>query len=140
MTDDPHIDSLISDPSNSMRFAFNTIVLRTQGTSLVCDSTQTTMLFENNIIAARGTNQPSAITGDGCDLINNLIDPQVSPPANNLTGDPQFVSVENKDYRVSITSPALDAGDPGLTITSDHAFDAVARPQGAGPDIGAFEQ
>ncbi len=34
-------------------------------------------------------------------------------------------------------NPALDAGDPALTSATDQR--GVARPQGAGPDIGAFE-
>lgn len=138
--DDPAIGFLTSDGGSSMRFGFNTIVLRTPGTSLSCDPTATNILYENNIIAARGTNQPSVITGTDCELTNNLIDPQATLPAGNFTGDPEFASVANHDYHVSSTSPAVDAAAFGLAINSDHAFDGISRPQGMGPDIGAFER
>jgi parallel beta helix pectate lyase-like protein len=52
----------------------------------------------------------------------------------NLTGDPQL----EDDLRVSAGSPAVDTADPQLAVSP--AFDGTARPQGAGPDIGAYER
>jgi hypothetical protein len=44
-----------------------------------------------------------------------------------------------KDFHLKITSPAREAAMPSAGLTTDHDYDNVARPQGALPDIGAFE-
>jgi photosystem II stability/assembly factor-like uncharacterized protein len=57
-----------------------------------------------------------------------------------LTGDPAFVKTAAGDFRLTIGSPARDAGDPaGVPPAPDHDADGVARPQGAAVDIGAYE-
>jgi cysteine-rich repeat protein len=53
----------------------------------------------------------------------------------NLPGDPSFVL---GDYRLSNTSPCVDAGDDAVSPLVD--FDGVTRPRGAGVDMGAFER
>jgi len=54
-----------------------------------------------------------------------------------LTADPQFVD-RNGDYHLQSGSPALGAAVP--EYASPLAFGDVARPVGAGPDLGAHEQ
>lgn len=49
-----------------------------------------------------------------------------------------FVDVASDDYHPSATSPALDAGTSVNAPPTDR--DGVARPQGAGIDLGAFER
>ncbi|MBN1676270.1 MAG: right-handed parallel beta-helix repeat-containing protein [Kiritimatiellae bacterium] len=57
---------------------------------------------------------------------------------NNLTrGDPLFVNREAADYHLTAGSPAVDAGVAVARVTVDK--DGIARPQGAAPDIGAYE-
>jgi hypothetical protein len=51
--------------------------------------------------------------------------------------DPKFVNAAGGDFHLMAGSPAIDAADPAVTQTLD--FDGVARPQGAGRDMGAFE-
>ena len=49
-----------------------------------------------------------------------------------------FVDPANNNYQVKVGSPAIDKG----SATAAPAFDilGIARPQGAGIDIGAYEQ
>lgn len=52
--------------------------------------------------------------------------------------DPLFVDPELRNYHLqSVSSPAIDRADPGTATSYD--LDNVARTQGAGPDIGAYE-
>ncbi|MBN1676269.1 MAG: right-handed parallel beta-helix repeat-containing protein [Kiritimatiellae bacterium] len=56
----------------------------------------------------------------------------------NLTADPGFVDAAGEDYHLRSGSAAVGAGtDLGATVPTD--FDGVARPQGTGYDIGAYE-
>lgn len=79
-------------------------------------------------------------------LFNNL----VSGPGNfgvgtaaggtaqgNLTGDPLFVAVAARDFRLASGSPAINAGRSGNAAAID--FFARLRPRGGGFDIGAHE-
>jgi hypothetical protein len=56
----------------------------------------------------------------------------------NLHGDPRFVDRAAFDFHVLQGSAAIDVGDPLFSPPVD--FDALARPRGAGPDIGAYER
>ena len=51
-------------------------------------------------------------------------------------GDPLFVDFKNRDLRLRQNSPAIDAG-ADLGYTRD--FDGNPIPDGAAPDIGAYE-
>jgi hypothetical protein len=52
-----------------------------------------------------------------------------------ITTDPGFLGAD--DFRLGAGSPAIDAGQAGDFVTTD--LDGVARPQGAGWDMGAYE-
>lgn len=126
-------------PGSEAYLGFNTIVLQTSLRDIYCDpSTVITALFENNIIVVNGAT--AAVSGTGCSLVNNVLLPQPSAPAGNITLDPQFVDSAAKNFRLRSTSPALGAASVTPTIFTDHDFEGNARPQGAGADIGAFEQ
>jgi hypothetical protein len=56
--------------------------------------------------------------------------------ATNITADPMFIDLNTPDLHLQPNSPAIDAGvDDGTRVD----LDGIARPQGDGFDIGAFE-
>ena len=56
----------------------------------------------------------------------------------NLVGvDPRFMNAAMADFQLQAGSPAIDKGLVIPDVATD--FDATARPQGAGYDIGAYE-
>ena len=69
---------------------------------------------------------------------NSIVFPNQQPVgATNVMADPHLKNIAAEDYHLLVTSPALDHGDPASTNAVD--FDGISRPQGAGPDSGAFE-
>jgi len=57
-----------------------------------------------------------------------------------VNADPQFVNYQNNgtgDYHLAIGSAGIDAGTPHGAPSID--FEGTVRPQGAAPDIGAYE-
>jgi hypothetical protein len=49
-----------------------------------------------------------------------------------------FVDAPNFDFHLAAGSPAVDAGTSDNAPTDD--YDGTTRPQGSGPDVGAFER
>lgn len=94
--------------------------------------------FENNIMFASGV--ASAVSGNDCYLVNNVMSPQTGSVLGNIVMDPRFVDAPSGNFRLRPGSPAIGAASNALTIVSDHDYDGTARPQGAAPDIGAYEQ
>jgi hypothetical protein len=85
----------------------------------------TSIIVKNNIVV--GNSSQIVNTGTGTILSNNL-----------TTGDPQFVAPGSANFRVQISSPAIDAGaNLSPVVTTD--IDATPRPKGSGFDIGAYE-
>lgn len=60
-----------------------------------------------------------------------------SVPAKSIVADPQFLNVQAHDYRLQSTSPCIDVGNALQDVKTD--FRGWTRPQGAGPDAGAYE-
>jgi hypothetical protein len=56
---------------------------------------------------------------------------------NDKIGDPLFVNFRNRDYRLRVDSPAVNAGTD-LDYKLD--FDNNPIPAGGAPDIGAYER
>ena len=120
-------------PENEIYVVNNTIVNdRSSGIFVQINGHPSTVRLLNNILAGPGT--PLAGTGD---LRNNLI-----------SRDPGLRDRTSFDYRLTATSPAIDAGtEPGnahgvgLSPISEYVHKAGGQPRrAAGPiDIGAYE-
>ncbi|PIB34221.1 hypothetical protein BFP72_01635 [Reichenbachiella sp. 5M10] len=63
----------------------------------------------------------------------------VSGDANAVTQNPLFVNAGGADFRISTTSPAVNAGDPSYSGAGQFDLEGNARVQGSRVDIGAFE-
>ena len=57
--------------------------------------------------------------------------------AHSIVAPPGFVNEAGGDYHLLSTSPAVDAG---IAHVATDDYDGIARPQGAGYDIGAYER
>jgi hypothetical protein len=81
-------------------------------------------------------------TSDGGDTILTLAEwqQQTGLDAHSFVSTPGalFVDAGSDDYELSPTSPALDAGETRADVPTDIL--GVARPQGPGFDIGAYER
>ena len=86
--------------------------------------------------------QAASSLSTGVDVRNLLIlggslPSEASAPSNLAVSASSFVNVAADNYHLAVASPAVDAGEPLASVTVDR--DGVARPQGSGPDIGAYE-
>ena len=125
-------------------FSFNTLITKfdlNNGGGVICGSASATKIgkLENNIVISTAATATDVMTGVSCTTSNNLLFPQTTTQVGNFVGDPQFVNLMAGNLHLKATSPARDAAvaSPGLSTT--HDYDGTARPQGAQPDIGAFE-
>ncbi|HJT99231.1 MAG TPA: right-handed parallel beta-helix repeat-containing protein [Rhodanobacteraceae bacterium] len=149
-------------PSTGNRVLDNTVLIASDGRwALNIQDGAANTLARNNILwnahAVRGsvsisedslsgfTNDHNAVidrfTTDDGDSILTLAEwrQQTGLDANSFVSTPAalFVDAGGDDYRLSATSPALDAGETRPDVPTDIV--GVARPQGAGFDIGAYE-
>jgi hypothetical protein len=56
-----------------------------------------------------------------------------------ISADPRFVNPSAGNFRLRASSPAIDRGSSNVNDVVATDFDGVARPQGSGHDVGAFE-
>ncbi len=97
---------------------------------------------ENNILVARDDRPVvTRYNSDSETIRNNLVSGGNGfdgDSDSNLVGmDPEFLNADENDFRVSDSSPAIDAGDWNLTFP--RALFGAPRPLGDAPDIGAYE-
>jgi hypothetical protein len=96
--------------------------------------------FQNNVFVARDA--APELVGTGIDRDHNLFSYPASDQSLDLLSgerrvdDPGFVDLEEGDFHLTQSSPAVDAGaDLGYT----HDFDDMVVPAGTAPDLGAYE-
>jgi len=86
----------------------------------------------NNLYYQAGTGGVGSIQGSN---YANIGDWQAVYTAD-IGGDPSFTSAATNDFTLASSSPAINAGvDVGLTTD----YRGMVVPQGAAPDIGAYE-
>ncbi len=73
----------------------------------------------------------SCLLQDGFQAPTNAIATAIS------SADPLFVDIANRNARLQSNSPCIDIGSLAGMVSPD--LDGTARPQGAGPDLGAYE-
>lgn len=97
----------------------------------------TNSTFSNNIVYGRAGKlvAPYSSTGYSYNLYFNAT-PSQGP--NDLTGDPRFVDLVSKDFRLQQGSPAMETGTSTSAPTTD--IEGGPRPLGYGYDRGAYEQ
>jgi hypothetical protein len=116
------------------------------------DSGSSATLRLMNTIVAGNTGHDECFLANGATddgSTNNLVTPhgdddiRVACPGITQTEDPALGSLQlnepgrTKTMAIGAGSPALDNADPATSTADDQR--GVPRPQGAGPDIGAFE-
>jgi hypothetical protein len=126
--------------------AHNTIVRQGKSGVIVAKEANNNLVV-NNVVAYNTDNsiRSSGLTGLGNVVQRNVVygngNGNLGTQASGLTlkeniqANPQFVSTS--DYRLQTTSPAIDAALSGFFTKLDYL--GGLRPQGAGPDIGAYE-
>ncbi len=78
------------------------------------------------------------VTFDTVDVQDGFITPPTNLTAVNIFNtDPLFVDVPERNVRLQSTSPVIDVGLLAASLSPD--LDGVPRPQGALPDLGAYE-
>jgi CSLREA domain-containing protein len=124
----------------TLSFVDSTIASNTGGGIQTQTGSATTLT--NTIVANNGTN--CAGTGTTTNGGTNLQFPGSSCGVNIPTADPLLQALANNGgptmtMALTASSPAIDAGTTGCPPTPATDQRGVARPQGAGCDIGAFE-
>lgn len=104
----------------------------------VINTNVSAMTFENNLVFSpnstnvffnQGTIGNAAMFNGANGTDNNTI-------VGNFSADPLFVDATNKDFHLTNSSPAVNAG-VATNCTED--YDGNAMPVGSAPDLGAFE-
>lgn len=121
----------------------NNVVYRNDGGGLLIDETNN-LVYNNTVYDNDNFNGFDGLTieGTGHSVKNNLFFINnvfgMALDATNLVGtDPQFEDAANDNFRLKAGSVAIDTGTTLPEVT--RAIDGIPRPQGAAPDIGAYE-
>ncbi|MEL6270159.1 MAG: dockerin type I domain-containing protein [Chloroflexota bacterium] len=99
--------------------------------------------FENSIVwnAEGNTQLVNRLGSATINVTNSIIFGDNTPDPENLNVDPQFVNPGADNYRLSVGSPAINAGDNAATNDANLTEDFAGTPRivDGTVDIGAFE-
>lgn len=125
-----------ANTSNQITVSYSTLAVNDGYPALVTAAGNTINMANNILVTSAG----SAVDCSGCLVNHNILFPQGPGSGTNTIADPQFVAPATGDYHLRATSPAVNAAMSSASPANDHDHEGVARPQGAAPDIGAFER
>ncbi|MFH1959366.1 MAG: Ig-like domain-containing protein [Patescibacteria group bacterium] len=96
-------------------------------------------MLVNNLLGMNKDSALISVSGNYYLSFNNTYGDNNFNGANKVVLDPLFIDASNGDFHLQKTSPAIGAGTDlsGSGVTTD--IFGVARPQGSGYDIGAYE-
>lgn len=95
-----------------------------------------------NLFRSNGSRDLHLIAGNAVDVVDNLYDLNPSQPiggqdAGNFSADPLFVNAAGGNFRLQLTSPAINRGVTFSDATRD--LDGNGRLVGSRTDLGAWE-
>lgn len=128
--------------AQSSKIRFNTFVNTdpepSDGVALYCDSP---VVVSSNIFAYNSMHPVARDCNARYSLYDQITVPAIATGVENKITDSSAIFLDRaaKDYRLSATSPARGAGEPGLGISDDFNGSMRPAPSGSQPDIGAFE-
>jgi parallel beta-helix repeat protein len=119
----------------------NNVVYNNDGGGLLITESNC-LVYNNTVYNNSGGWGGMNLQGSGHKIKNNIFFQNgvsgASLDSTNLNGtNPQFVDANNGNFRLQAGSPAIDRGS--VLPESNTAIDGTPRPQGAAPDIGAYE-
>jgi parallel beta-helix repeat protein len=122
----------------------NNIVYANEVNGINVDSTcSNCKIYNNTTYNNPGWNIYSFDGGSGREVRNNIAYPKGiysgsgTESSNNLNTNPNFANATANDFRLTSSSPAVDAGMTLSSVAVD--FSHNPRPQGPAHDIGAYE-
>jgi len=138
--------NLVNFVNGSGLFAFNTVAyninMSTAPIPPIVNCTSSNVTVKNSILVQNGGTQELA---QGCRTsANSLVVGKGDSTSGQIKQDPVFLDAASYDLRLSpkdatnmqyLIDKAVEATDKN----SDHDYNGLRRPQGAGHDIGAFE-
>ncbi|MBN1998362.1 right-handed parallel beta-helix repeat-containing protein [candidate division KSB1 bacterium] len=95
------------------------------------------LFIESNIFSFTSSGQKDYNHIDVLIESNNLYAGAASAASKSFTGNPDFVSIDEDNFRLGEESDAIDRG---TDTEMEYDFDGTKIPQGNGPDVGAFEK
>ena len=108
----------------------------TDGGAVCRDATSWTFTLKNSIVYANEAPVNAALQNGAAFEVSYSCIQGGWPGTGNIDADPQFLSVAGPLW-LKDTSPCRDSADPATTLSVD--IQGVARPWGAGYDMGAYE-
>ncbi len=128
--------------SSNVVVAQNTVVGSQTRSGILIDSTGGNITVVNNILVG---NAEYGVLNRRCDLGGCLVDhnlawnnglgPTSGRAGNTIQANPQFT---DSTYHLAGTSPAVNSARSDYSYSPDR--DGAPRPQGGGPDLGAYEE